>query len=374
MSSEKVEQVEQSGKPAVVPLFSQPREQLSPEWKSGTGKLEACAGITVTVEPSSLNRSALKLRAGLEELLERFLLAKRGEGGSPETLTNYRQKLRELFRYLAEERVPVIARVSDVTTEHLIGYRDSLLSREKKRGEGFLSVNSVWAHVGAIRRFFEFLASSDEILLDPARYLKGPRKPRHLPRDVPTIWQMRRLLTARKRRRFPHAVRDRAILEVLYGTGLRNSELCNLELSDYSAEKDVLFVRHGKGGKDRVVPVGQKAREALERYLWQKRATARGRERARIFLTQYGTPITTEAVRDLVERAGKRAGLKQRVRPHSLRHACATHLLKGQADIRSIQALLGHASLSTTEIYTRVDTTDLKRVLRRCHPREQKQE
>lgn len=183
---------------------------------------------------------------------------------------------------------------------------------------------------------------------------------------------MKRLLAVARRSTRRLGPRDAAILELLYGTGLRNSEVCSLSVFDYDAAQETVFVRNGKGGKDRIVPVGKKAREALERY-----AAARGGHEppSPLFVTAKGTPLTPDTVRQLLTRVLRRAGLykkSQHVTPHSLRHACATHLLRGHADIRHIQVLLGHSSLRTTEIYTRVDTTDLARVLKRCHPRERR--
>ncbi|MGA7990280.1 MAG: tyrosine-type recombinase/integrase [Thermoanaerobaculia bacterium] len=278
--------------------------------------------------------------------------------------------------------------------------------REAAEGSHLLSATTVACHVSAIRRFFEFLTTSDVLLLNPARHLKPPRVPRHLPRNVPSVMEMRRLLSTKGRKR-PLAVRDQAILELLYGTGLRTSELCNLLLTDFDAERRILLIRHGKGGKDRIIPVGEKAREALLAYLVLRRkapppkgATSPRPLRARakaggtymqrkryemgppllaawsstapqLFVNQFGRPMTGDALKDLVASAEKRAHLKKHVSAHSLRHAFATHLLKGHADIRHIQRLLGHSSLKTTEIYTRVDTADLKKVLKRCHPREQ---
>jgi site-specific recombinase XerD len=217
--------------------------------------------------------------------------------------------------------------------------------------------------------------------------------------------EMRKLLSAKGRKR-PLAVRDQAILELFYGTGLRTAELCHLLLTDFDADRRILFVRHGKGGKDRIVPVGEKAAEALLQYLVLRRKAPASaappiarpiRARAKsdggpvqrrrfemgpplaaawystapqLFVNQFGRPMTGDAIKDVVATAVKRARLKRHVSPHALRHAFATHLLQGRADIRHIQTLLGHSSLKTTEIYTRVDTTDLRRVLKRCHPRE----
>jgi len=406
------------------------------------------AGITVvTVAPSStaarsasqlssLNRSEpqrraedaearLRFRAELDELLFRFERAKRGEGNAPGTLETTSRSLRELFRFLVHDVAPAPRSVVDVTAAHLLAYRDLLMTREKRtpgvqglkasaaaderreavEGSCLLSASTVTVHVVAMRRFFDFLTLADVLLVNPARHIKPPRVPRHLPRNVPSVMEMRKLLSARGRKR-PLAVRDQAILELFYGTGLRTAELCHLLLTDFEADRGILFVRHGKGGKDRVVPVGEKAAQALLQYLVLRRKAPASaappiarptRARARcdggpgqrrrfemgpplpaawystapqLFVNQFGRPMTGDAIKDVVATAVKRARLKRHVSPHALRHAFATHLLQGRADIRHIQTLLGHSSLRTTEIYTKVDTTDLARVLKRCHPRE----
>lgn len=421
----------------------------------GGGSLRENAGITVvTVAPSSAaarsdaqlsspNRSEpqrraddaearLRFRVELDELLLRFERAKRGEGNAPGTLETTSRSLRELFRFLVHDAAPAPHSVVDVTAAHLLAYRDLLMTREKRtpgaqglkagqkagqmapaaderreavEGSCLLSASTVTVHVVALRRFFDFLTLSDVLLVNPARHIKPPRVPRHLPRNVPSVMEMRKLLSARGRKR-PLAVRDQAILELFYGTGLRTAELCHLLLTDFEADRGILFVRHGKGGKDRVVPVGEKAAQALLQYLVLRRKAPAStappiarpiRARARcdggpsqrrrfemgpplpaawystapqLFVNQFGRPMTGDAIKDVVATAVKRARLKRHVSPHALRHAFATHLLQGRADIRHIQTLLGHSSLRTTEIYTRVDTSDLARVLKRCHPRE----
>ena len=426
-----MERVEQSGRKGPTSTFLSGPARLNPTGTLEQGKLERRNGTVTVTDAASADQlsspnCSLVFRAELQDLLERFTRAKLGEGGSPGSLVSYRAQLRPFFFYLVNEAQPPVTTIADVTPSHLLAYRDLLMTRERKargpssgrvsarieerreaaEGSHLLSATTVACHVCAIRRFFEFLTTSDVLLLNPARYLKPPRVPRHLPRNVPSVMEMRRLLSTKGRKR-PLAVRDQAILELLYGTGLRTSELCNLLLTDFDAERRILLIRHGKGGKDRIVPVGEKAREALLAYLVLRRKappskapTASRPLRARakaggtymqrrrfemgppllaawsssapqLFVNQFGRPMTGDALKDLVASAEKRAHLKKHVSAHSLRHAFATHLLKGHADIRHIQRLLGHSSLKTTEIYTRVDTADLKKVLKRCHPREQ---
>lgn len=332
--------------------------------------------VTVTAEEPSAGRDSTRETSfilAFDAALSRFLCAKQAEGDSPNTLRALKRSLKDLFSFLLG--AGALQSLADVTAEHMIAYRDLLLTRQKRptcpeaSASGLLAASSVTQQLWAVRSFFQFLQERDEIIIDPSRLLRPPRLPRRLPRDVPSVPEMRRLLRKAASRNHFLALRDAAILELLYGTGLRNAELCGLLLEDFQKDARIVFVRNGKGGKDRVLPVGQKAAQALERYL-QKRPGGEDSAKTSLFLTRHGTPLRPAYVRALVRRAARRIGLQKRVTPHSLRHACATHLLKGQADIRKIQVLLGHASLATTEIYTRVDTSDLKRVLARCHPRE----
>ncbi len=213
------------------------------------------------------------------------------------------------------------------------------------------------------------------MLLDPARELERPRRPQRLPRAVPSERQVRRLLLLPSEGT-PLGLRDRALLELLYSTGLRNAEACALDRGDLDLDSRLVHVRCGKGGKERRVPVGKRACRALARYLdsaWQelraKRYDQVHEAEVPLFLSRLGTRLQEQMLRWLLRRVREEAKLSTPVTPHSLRHACATHLLAGGADVRQIQVLLGHSSLRSTEIYTRVETGDLRRMLDRFHPR-----
>jgi len=165
--------------------------------------------------------------------------------------------------------------------------------------------------------------------------------------------------------------RDRAVVEVLYATGIRNAELRGLTLADFDAEAGTLFVRAGKGGKDRVLPLGPLVTAIVSDYVQIARPKLAKRPGVTsLFVSNHGWPLWPASVVRIVDLSAKRAGIKKAVRPHRLRHACATHMLQGGADVRHIQRLLGHSSLSTTEVYTRVEIGDLKAVHKRFHPRE----
>jgi integrase/recombinase XerD len=167
-------------------------------------------------------------------------------------------------------------------------------------------------------------------------------------------------------------LRNRTILEVLYSTGMRSSELRNLKTEDINMSDGWITIRYGKGGKDRVVPIGKAAAHFLQLYLDKTRPVlARDKKHDICFVTQYGTaPLSYESLNQIVQKTARAAGIRRIITPHALRHTCATLMLRGRADIRHIQELLGHSSLSSTQIYTRVEIGDLKKVHTKCHPRE----
>lgn len=294
--------------------------------------------------------------------------------------------LADLGAFLQMEADPRPRALSDLTAEHVAAFRDREITRPKKTtGTGSLSVSSMCGLVAILRGFFNYLASQGIVLLDPARDLACPRRRETLPRAIPSARQVKRLLTTPSEDS-PLGLRDRAVLELLYSTGLRNAEVCALLVGNVDLESRLLHVRNGKGGKDRVTPIGTMAVQAIERYFetaWPLLRHKRGygllmpippggkapESSDSLFLTRRGTSLKAQDLRALVRLYRGQASLKTPVTPHALRHACATHLLRGGANVRHIQLLLGHASLKSTEIYTRVEPKDLKRMLDRCHPR-----
>ena len=253
-----------------------------------------------------------------------------------------------------------------VAEEHLTRFMRKLAT-EGLRGARPLAPESQVTYLGAVKRFFGFLAKRRLVLMDPAHEIRYPKVDR-LPRLVLSEAQARRLMAAP----FPGSVigkRDRAILETLYGTGIRHGECCRADLMDLDLGRGVLLVRNGKGRKDRVVPVLGRAVVALDLYLRDSRPElARSAREPALFLSKYGRRLCMNGLGIVVERHAKAAGV--RAYPHALRHSCATHLLKGGADVRHLQELLGHQSLATTQVYTRVGVEDLREVLTRAHPRE----
>lgn len=230
-----------------------------------------------------------------------------------------------------------------------------------------LAASTVARKVSALRGYFGFLLEEGIIDADPTERLEAPRRGRTLP-DVLSVGEVERLLASVSVEDEP-GFRDLAILEVLYGAGLRVSELTGLDLRDLFPDQALLRVT-GKGSKERLVPLGAGARRSLERYLRESRPRLdRGQSRGRVFLNHHGRPLSRMGVWKILRRYVRRAGLGKRVTPHTLRHTFATHLLEGGADLAAVQEMLGHADISTTEIYTHVDRSYLREVHRACHPR-----
>jgi integrase/recombinase XerD len=247
-----------------------------------------------------------------------------------------------------------------ITTASITDY----LAAKKKAG---LSAASIKLIVVALKIFFRFLAGKNEIKSDPTEALRLPRIERYLPETLNEL-QVEQLLNSIDTKA-PHGFRDRAMIELLYASGLRISELANARLENFYAEEGTIRVI-GKGNKMRIVPVGRKACEALAAYLSTERTKlVKRRTGNEIFLSERGTKLTTARIWQIVKEKARHAGLERNIYPHLLRHSFATHLLSNGADLRIIQEMLGHADISTTQVYTHVDQQRLKAVHRQFHPR-----
>jgi integrase/recombinase XerD len=230
-----------------------------------------------------------------------------------------------------------------------------------------LSAATIRRSVSAIRTYYGFLAGEGRVRNDPSDRLETPRRGRVLP-DTLTVAEVESLLAA-PGLDHPLAWRDRALLELAYGAGMRVSELCGLGITDLLLPEGLVRV-FGKGSKERLVPLGRNTIGAVSVYLHQLRPTLdRGRGAGRVLLNARGEPPSRVGAWGIVKRSAERAGIRKRVTPHTLRHSFATHLLEGGADLRAVQEMLGHADLSTTQIYTHVDREYLRSVHRQFHPR-----
>ncbi len=286
----------------------------------------------------------------------RYLATERGLSDNYQLST--RRSLAEFAEWTAKARK--VTHVQDVTQPLISDY----LAARKRGG---LAASSIKLIVVALKVFFRHLASRGVVERDPAATLTLPRIERYLPETLNEL-QVQQLIDSIDTKQ-PLGLRDRAMMELLYASGLRISELRGARLENFNPEERILRVT-GKGNKTRLVPVGRKACEALAAYLSTERPKlVKRRSSSEIFLSARGTALTTVRIWQIVKTHARRSGLEANVYPHLLRHSFATHLLSNGADLRIIQEMLGHADISTTQIYTHVDQQRLKAVHRRFHPR-----
>ncbi len=306
-----------------------------------------------TTQTGGLSDDAAR-RFSLEEFRDYLALE---AGASRNTVDNYLRDLRHLVGYLAERG---IQRPADASRTHLRGFVFAL----KDTGA---SPATIRRHVSSVHTYFGFLVGEGAVTDDPSDRLETPRRGRKLP-SVLTVNEIDALLVAPPIDD-PLAWRDRTLLELGYGAGLRVSELCDIRLEDLFLGDHLVRVI-GKGDKQRLVPIGRKAISVVALYLNSIRPTLdRGRTKSRLLLNFRGQPLSRVGAWGVVKRSATRAGIKKRVTPHTLRHSFATHLLEGGADLRAVQEMLGHADLSTTQIYTHVDREYLRSVHLQFHPR-----
>jgi site-specific recombinase XerD len=275
-----------------------------------------------------------------ESAAERFLAA---AGLSESSRRAYRSDLSDFGRWFGPD-----SPLEDVDVRVLADWVSEL---GRVRAHGKLAPATISRKLVAVRSLMRYALGPDHV---PDATL-GPRRPRRLP-DAPKLAEVERIVDSFEGAD-PLAVRNRALVELVYSAGLRSAEAVGLDLGDVDFEQELVHVRQGKGGKDRVIPLGEEAAHLVARYLGEARPElARGAENA-LFLSTRGRRLDTSTLRRLVPH------------PHRLRHAFATHLLEGGADMRTIQELLGHASLSTTQMYSHVDAKRLRRVYDSAHPR-----
>lgn len=289
-------------------------------------------------------------------LADRFISHLRVERGlADNTIQSYSRDLIRFLGYLDKRGIsPVKATRKDITE-----YIESL--------EGALSLRSISRAVSALKMFFRFLINEGKLTESPTRLLDSIKLPRRLPGIL--SWEEVDLLLKCPDPSTSLGLRDRAMIELLYATGLRVSELTGLRMANINLEAG--FVRTiGKGTKERIVPMGEKAREALKSYIHDGRPELlKARNSPVLFVNARGGQMSRQGFWKIIKNYGIMAGIKKRITPHSLRHSFASHLLEGGADLRSVQVMLGHADISTTQIYTHVTRERLKQVHEKYHPR-----
>jgi len=305
----------------------------------------------------------------MQTLVEDFLQYLRHERGqSAHTQKTYAGLLNKFTAWAEKQN---LGDWKQVQLSHLMKFlqheRERAVAHEDKGSARRLSSESIYVEIAALRAFFRFAENEKLLPLNVAENLSLPRKWKRLPKSL-TISDIDKLLAAEEPVT-PRSLCDDAILELAYASGLRLAELCNLRLEQLHLEAGFINVI-GKGNKERVVPVGKKAVASLNRYIESGRTKLiTPKSPANVFLTSRGTPFATVTMWLRIKNRVRRAGISRNVTPHMLRHSFATHLLEHGADLRVIQELLGHASISTTEIYTHVAGNKLRDVHRKFHPR-----
>ena len=293
-------------------------------------------------------------------------------GVSQHTLNAYERDLR---RYVAFLTARGITDPGAVVEADVAEYAATL--REGTPEHPALAASSAARNLVAVRGFHRFLTLEGDTTADAAASVSPPRPPRRLPKAIP-LDQIERLLAAASVGDTPVSLRDRALLELLYGVGARVSEATGLDVDDLELETDAVRVL-GKGSKERIIPLGGYAKDALTAYLVRGRpslvtAGGAGTGTPALFVGQRGTRLSRQSVWNIVQACADRADLGGHVSPHTLRHSFATHLLEGGADVRVVQELLGHASVTTTQIYTMVSVQQLREVFANAHPRARRQQ
>jgi integrase/recombinase XerC len=297
----------------------------------------------------------------MHDAVEQFLQYLRVErNASPLTIKSYREDLASLEEYLRQSYGGAVLPASAITTLDLRGYLTHLHQRDYSKA-------TIARRLASLRSFFRFGGRQGWCTANPARPLRNPRRARKLPHFLSTDEIARLLETPATDT--PQGLRDRAILETMYSAGLRVSEVVALNDADIDFAADLLRVR-GKGRRERLAPLGSFARRALQLWLQVRRLhpSLHDSPLRPVFVNKFGRRLTTRSVGRMLEKHLRTAGLDRRTTPHTLRHSFATHLLDRGADIRSVQELLGHKSLTTTQIYTHVTTASLREVYERAHP------
>lgn len=285
-------------------------------------------------------------------------------GLAANTVQSYRRDLRRYLAFLGSREVLTLDQVGEQTVSDFLVHL-----REGDAEHVGLSATSAARTVVAVRGFHKFCVRDGLVEVDPAASVRPPTPDKRLPKALP-LSDVEALLDAAGADGTPLALRDHALLEVLYGTGARISEAVGLDVDDLDLHERTVLLR-GKGAKERIVPIGTFACEAVEVYLRSARGelVGQGKGGPALFLNARGGRLSRQSAWSILVKAADRAGITRDVSPHTLRHSFATHLLDGGADVRVVQELLGHASVTTTQVYTLVTVDNLREVFATAHPR-----
>jgi integrase/recombinase XerD len=302
----------------------------------------------------------------LREAIRRYLVWLRAIGSSSKTFPTIQSIFKIFTAWVHDQGITMI---EQLTPDLMQAYQEELTFRINRNGRP-VTIATQLRHLGVLRKFGRYLIEQDFVITDPTKRLMLPRKQKALPRAIPDIDEAIRLMDTRTREDIV-LYRDQAILEMLYCTGLRRGEIVNLNIGDIDLVGGYCWVRDCKGRKDRVVPLGQVACKKVTIYLDAVRPSLlKGQECSALFLNRFGERLSGEGVYQVVKKAVAQARLSPKITSHSLRHAAATHMMKNGASLRHLQEFLGHASVETTQVYTRITITDLKEAHAKYHPRE----
>lgn len=273
------------------------------------------------------------------------------------TVISYRRDLEEFLAFVDQAGIRDLRKI---TREDIRSYLQSLQKRK-------LSPRSRNRHLASIRTFYKFLVRENVVETSPADLLESSKVEKKLP-TVMTLQEVEKLL-AQPNTKTPLGQRDKAMLELMYAAGLRVTELVKMTVKQVNLEVGFVMTL-GKGHKERIIPIGESAQESIKEYIESgRRALLKGRESQDLFLNRSGRALTRQGFWKIIRRYAQKAGLKQHISPHTLRHSFATHLLKHGADLRSVQMMLGHSDISTTQIYTHIARDYLKQIHHKYHPR-----
>jgi integrase/recombinase XerC len=304
-----------------------------------------------------------QMRGDMDEHLNKFITYLIAEkNASPYTIKNYRHEIGEFLDFLKEQGIDSWDGVDRYILRRYLAWLQA---------QGYVKA-SITRRISELRSFCRYLVREGILDRNPIRTISSPKVPKRLPNYL-DLHEVEALLAAPDAMT-PQGQRDQAIMEVLYASGLRVSELVSLNLRNVDLQHGELRV-WGKGAKERVALLGEPACRALKRYTREGRSQLikAGRETNALFLNRLGSRLSTRSVNNILDKYAKLAGLERRVTPHVMRHTFATHLLDGGADLRTVQDLLGHADLSSTQIYTHVSQARAKKVYRKAHPRAREQ-
>lgn len=298
----------------------------------------------------------------IKELIEQYLSSLEKERNlSPQTIRGYQNDLNFFEQWLSANNINEISKAEALTPTQIRGFWAG-------RRKGGLCAASMRRGQSALRGLFKYAMRHGLANKNPVDMMDSPKVQRPLPKAL-SQEDVNMLLNSPDSTTLL-GMRDKAILELLYGSGLRVSEVSNLTSENINLEAQTVIVREGKGGKDRIVPLTPLSCQAISLYINNRFSTKpEWREEKHIFLNHLGTPLTTRSIARLIDKYARQLAMMMNITPHQFRHSFATHLLNNGADIRAVQEMLGHASLSTTQIYTRISKEKLLQTYRSCHPR-----